>query len=126
MTTGVHVVSDVYCNQCSALIGWTYVKAYEEDQKYKEGKFIIEKHYMTKVGAEPRQSRPSTTTENEESSAERRERMINSVLERAGNSNSISLTNILPALRGQILRQALGLNRVQSQIQRESSDDDSF
>ena len=69
---------------------------------------------MTKVGSEPRRSRPVATTENEESSAERRERMINSVLSRASNSNSISLTNILPALRGQILRQALGLQRAQS------------
>jgi hypothetical protein len=25
------------------LVGWTYVKAYESSQKYKEGKFILEK-----------------------------------------------------------------------------------
>ena len=82
------------------MIGWTYVKAYEEDQKYKEGKFIIEKHYMTKLGSEQRSTRPAAATANEESSAERRERIINSVLDRAGSSNSISLSNILPALRG--------------------------
>jgi len=31
MMTGVHIVSDVYCVQCSTVIGWTYVKAFEED-----------------------------------------------------------------------------------------------
>jgi len=50
MMTGVHIVSDVYCKQCSMVIGWTYVKAYEDDQKYKEGKFIIEKAYLAKHG----------------------------------------------------------------------------
>ena len=48
MTTGVHVVSDVYCVQCCIVIGWTYIDAVEEDQKYKIGKFIIEKSYMSK------------------------------------------------------------------------------
>ena len=68
---------------------------------------------MTKLGREQRTTRPAAATVNEESSAERRERIINSVLDRASSSNSISLSNILPALRGQILRQAMGLNRVQ-------------
>ena len=49
MMTGKHVVSDVYCVQCCMLIGWTYVKAHEKDQKYKEGKFIIEKAYMSRA-----------------------------------------------------------------------------
>ena len=29
-------------------IGWTYVFAYEQSEKYKEGKFIIERAYMAK------------------------------------------------------------------------------
>jgi hypothetical protein len=49
MMTGRHVVCDVYCVQCCGLIGWTYLKAHEKDQKYKEGKFIVEKSYLTKV-----------------------------------------------------------------------------
>ena len=28
MMTGVHVVSDVYCVQCSIVIGWTYVSKF--------------------------------------------------------------------------------------------------
>ena len=38
-----HRVSDIFCKRCSTLVGWTYAKAYELSQKYKEGKFIIEK-----------------------------------------------------------------------------------
>ena len=48
MRTGMHEVSDIYCKVCSIVIGWHYWKAHEEDQKYKEGKFIIEKAYLIK------------------------------------------------------------------------------
>jgi len=41
--TGLHSVNDIFCIRCKKLIGWTYSKAYEQSQKYKEGKFIIEK-----------------------------------------------------------------------------------
>lgn len=34
------------------MIGWTYVKATNKDQKYKEGKFVIEKSYLLKVSDE--------------------------------------------------------------------------
>lgn len=43
LMTGLHAVCDIFCKRCSTLIGWTYQKAYEGSQKYKEGKFIIEK-----------------------------------------------------------------------------------
>lgn len=43
LITGLHSVSDIFCKRCETLIGWTYAKAYEPSQKYKEGKFIIEK-----------------------------------------------------------------------------------
>jgi hypothetical protein len=43
LITGLHTVSDISCKRCRTLIGWTYAKAYEPSQKYKEGKFIIEK-----------------------------------------------------------------------------------
>ena len=41
--TGMHSVSDIFCRRCKTMVGWTYAKAYESSQKYKEGKFIIEK-----------------------------------------------------------------------------------
>lgn len=36
------MVSDVMCSICGSLLGWKYVEAAEESQKYKVGKFILE------------------------------------------------------------------------------------
>ena len=46
LITGLHSVCDIFCKRCKTLIGWTYAKAYEQSQKYKEGKFIIEKIHL--------------------------------------------------------------------------------
>ncbi|KAL5698836.1 hypothetical protein ACHQM5_029819 [Ranunculus cassubicifolius] len=43
LMTGLHTVGDVHCSRCSELLGFKYEKAYEEFQKYKEGKFLLEK-----------------------------------------------------------------------------------
>ena len=43
LLTGLHVVADIYCNACASRVGWKYIEAFEESQKYKEGKFILEK-----------------------------------------------------------------------------------
>jgi Yippee zinc-binding/DNA-binding /Mis18, centromere assembly len=43
LITGLHTVCDIFCKRCKTLVGWTYEKAFEASQKYKEGKFIIEK-----------------------------------------------------------------------------------
>lgn len=43
LITGLHSVCDIFCKRCKKMVGWTYAKAYEPSQKYKEGKFIIEK-----------------------------------------------------------------------------------
>jgi len=48
LMTGLHTVRDIFCVNCNTLIGWKYEEAYEESQKYKVGKFIIEKAKMTK------------------------------------------------------------------------------
>ncbi|KAI2640234.1 yippee-domain-containing protein [Xylaria nigripes] len=42
LVTGAHTVSDIQCAICRARIGWKYVDAKEESQKYKIGKFILE------------------------------------------------------------------------------------
>lgn len=42
LVTGLHTVSDVSCALCGSLIGWKYVGAEEESQRYKVGKFILE------------------------------------------------------------------------------------
>ncbi|XP_022882335.1 protein yippee-like At3g08990 isoform X2 [Olea europaea var. sylvestris] len=43
MMTGVHTVVDTFCVRCSALVGWRYEIAHEKSQKYKEGRFILER-----------------------------------------------------------------------------------
>jgi len=48
LITGRHTVADIHCNCCFTVIGWKYEEAFEESQKYKEGKFIIEKAMMVK------------------------------------------------------------------------------
>ncbi|KAJ4839116.1 hypothetical protein Tsubulata_014926 [Turnera subulata] len=48
LITGLHTVADVYCSCCGEELGWKYVKAYEESQKYKEGKVILEKFKIVK------------------------------------------------------------------------------
>ena len=49
MTTGVHEVKNIHCIYCQALVGWKYEKAEEESEKYKEGKFILEKACFKKL-----------------------------------------------------------------------------
>ncbi|KAJ2851117.1 hypothetical protein IWW36_001368 [Coemansia brasiliensis] len=52
MTTGVHIVRDIFCMRCNKYVGWTYVKAFEIDQKFKEGKFILERELIYDVKRE--------------------------------------------------------------------------
>ncbi|MCJ1406103.1 hypothetical protein MMC19_000168 [Ptychographa xylographoides] len=42
LVTGAHTVSDVSCSVCGSMLGWKYVDAEEESQRYKVGKFILE------------------------------------------------------------------------------------
>ena len=46
LMTGLHTVSDISCKRCRTLIGWTYSRAYDISQKYKEGKYVIEKVHL--------------------------------------------------------------------------------
>ncbi|KAB1205119.1 hypothetical protein CJ030_MR7G016763 [Morella rubra] len=48
LLTGLHTVADVYCADCHEVLGWKYERAYEASQKYKEGKFILEKSKIVK------------------------------------------------------------------------------
>lgn len=67
MTTGLHTVRDIFCVKCGMKLGWKYVcftsislrysdsdkgfqdKAFEANQKYKEGKFILERNLLQDV-----------------------------------------------------------------------------
>lgn len=42
LVTGAHTVGDISCAQCGSVLGWKYIAAEEEGQKYKIGKFILE------------------------------------------------------------------------------------
>ncbi|CAD0084009.1 unnamed protein product [Aureobasidium vineae] len=49
MTTGRHIVRDITCRQCKETVGWKYDKAYENAEKYKEGKYILEAELLCSV-----------------------------------------------------------------------------
>ncbi|OTB16703.1 hypothetical protein K445DRAFT_58968 [Daldinia sp. EC12] len=42
LVTGSHIVADISCAICHAKVGWKYIDAKEESQKYKIGKYILE------------------------------------------------------------------------------------
>ncbi|KAK9292653.1 hypothetical protein L1049_020630 [Liquidambar formosana] len=48
LMTGLHTVADISCADCHEMLGWKYERAYEASQKYKEGKFILEKSKIVK------------------------------------------------------------------------------
>ncbi|XP_031118421.1 protein yippee-like At5g53940 isoform X1 [Ipomoea triloba] len=43
MLSGMHTVADIFCCCCGQIIGWKYEAAHEKSQKYKEGKFVLER-----------------------------------------------------------------------------------
>lgn len=48
LVTGLHTVADIYCCDCREVLGWKYERAFEVSQKYKEGKYILEKSKIVK------------------------------------------------------------------------------
>ncbi|KAJ4314998.1 hypothetical protein N0V94_006164 [Neodidymelliopsis sp. IMI 364377] len=48
LVTGAHTVSDISCRQCGSVLGWKYVHAEEETQRYKIGKYILETKRVVK------------------------------------------------------------------------------
>ncbi|KAF8068248.1 yippee-like protein [Scenedesmus sp. PABB004] len=53
MTTGVHVVADIACTRCHSVVGWKYEAAAEESQRYKVGKFILERSQVVDAAPLP-------------------------------------------------------------------------
>ena len=43
MLTGRHMVRDVFCKNCDAKLGWMYEFATDDNQRYKEGRVILER-----------------------------------------------------------------------------------
>ncbi|XP_049641801.1 protein yippee-like 1 [Suncus etruscus] len=48
LLTGLHVVADIYCENCKTALGLKYKHAFESSQKFKEGKFIINLTHLIK------------------------------------------------------------------------------
>eukprot|EP00752_Nemacystus_decipiens_P010814 g9619.t1 len=42
LRTGRHTCQDVYCVTCDTMVGWEYIWAFDQELKYKEGKFVLE------------------------------------------------------------------------------------
>jgi Yippee zinc-binding/DNA-binding /Mis18, centromere assembly len=49
LRTGMHSVRDIFCKSCNHKLGWKYEWASEPEQKYKEGKFILERNHIEKI-----------------------------------------------------------------------------
>eukprot|EP01060_Flectonema_neradi_P036574 TRINITY_DN7076_c0_g4_i2.p1 TRINITY_DN7076_c0_g4~~TRINITY_DN7076_c0_g4_i2.p1 ORF type:complete len:138 (+),score=16.73 TRINITY_DN7076_c0_g4_i2:92-505(+) len=49
LMTGHHQVADIYCTGCGTNLGWKYESAQDPSQRYKEGKYIIEKLLVKKL-----------------------------------------------------------------------------
>lgn len=47
LVTGAHTVADINCILCGSVLGWKYIAAEEEAQRYKVGKYIIETKRVT-------------------------------------------------------------------------------
>lgn len=56
LSTGHFLLRDVRCKSCSAAFGWTYIKAWNQDQKYKEGTTIVQRSLLQLVGDSPSES----------------------------------------------------------------------
>ncbi|CEP25246.1 MOH1 [Cyberlindnera jadinii] len=48
MITGRYLVSDIMCHQCGHRVGWKYHQTDEKNQKFKEGRYILEVNTIVK------------------------------------------------------------------------------
>lgn len=48
LITGRYVIADVSCRNCGEVLGWKYLKAFDDSQRSKIGRFIIEKAKILK------------------------------------------------------------------------------
>ncbi|EGT50622.1 hypothetical protein CAEBREN_18899 [Caenorhabditis brenneri] len=52
MTTGLHIVRDIFCVTCNKKLGWMYEQALVQSQTYKEGQVILEDANMIRISLE--------------------------------------------------------------------------
>lgn len=46
LLTGEHVVKNVYCKKCGVKLGWFYEFAWNDQERYKEGKTLLEEQMI--------------------------------------------------------------------------------
>lgn len=49
MKTGVYLINKIHCLQCLTTLGWLYKKLFKHLESYKEGKYVIEKKFISQV-----------------------------------------------------------------------------
>ncbi|XP_038686254.1 protein yippee-like At4g27740 [Tripterygium wilfordii] len=47
LLTGRFTISTAYCGICKQELGWMYVQAYDIKNRFKEGRFVVEKSKIT-------------------------------------------------------------------------------
>jgi len=50
LVSGAHKVADLRCTMCNNLLGWIYLHAKDQNQKYKEGRILFEKSRLSRTG----------------------------------------------------------------------------
>ncbi|KAF5946197.1 hypothetical protein HYC85_016425 [Camellia sinensis] len=53
LITDIHMVADIYCSNCREVLGWKYEQAYRQENKFKDGKFVLDKFKITKAVESP-------------------------------------------------------------------------
>jgi hypothetical protein len=49
LSTGEYTLSDIRCRVCLTVLGWQYINASNDDQKYKEGTVLIDQSVIVRV-----------------------------------------------------------------------------
>ncbi|KAL0080662.1 hypothetical protein J3Q64DRAFT_1001985 [Phycomyces blakesleeanus] len=48
LPSGPHIIADIYCCVCHATIGWKHIIASKEEERYKDGLWMIEQTRVVK------------------------------------------------------------------------------
>ncbi|XP_051149295.1 protein yippee-like At4g27745 [Andrographis paniculata] len=49
LTTGEYILADIYCEDCNSLLGWKFLLAEDDSEKYKEGNFLLDTSKVAEV-----------------------------------------------------------------------------
>jgi hypothetical protein len=97
LTTGLHKVCDLYCLECECELGWTYLQAFEQSQKYKEGKYILVETKIYKNN-EKKQTQQRLSNRETERDREREREQYAFVYRAPSNRHLLQSQILLPAI----------------------------